>query len=276
MINKVELICSIVLYENDFLEIKELCDSLLKIELNVRIILVDNSVKDNLKKLANDPRVTYIFLGRNVGYGKGHNLAINESIDSGKYHLILNPDVNFTEGSIEAIYQYMELNPMIGQLMPKIYYRDGKLQRLCKLLPTPYDLIIRRFFKKSNWAKSVNDKYELNGFNYDKIIDTPSLSGCFMFLRNDVLKTVGGFDPRFFMYLEDFDLTRRMNEVSRTVFYPYVSITHGYDKGSYSNPKLLFYHIVSAIKYFNKWGWIFDNKRKILNANVINQIYTKQ
>lgn len=103
-------------------------------------------------------------------------------------------------------------------------------------------------------------------------MEVPILSGCFMFVRMDVIGKVGLFDERFFMYSEDVDLCRRIGEISKTVFYPNVAVFHEYEKGSYKNKKLLKYHIRSTIKYFNKWGWIFDRKRADANKKCLNQI----
>jgi hypothetical protein len=91
---------------------------------------------------------------------------------------------------------------------------------------------------------------------YNKIMEVPILSGCFMFLRTDIFTSIGGFDERFFMYLEDFDLTRRMGEKSKTIFFPEVEIVHAHAKESYKNKKMMWIHIKSTIKYFNKWGWL--------------------
>lgn len=170
----------------------------------------------------------------------------------------------------------MEANSDVGQLMPKVYYDNGTIQRLCKLLPHPVDLIGRRFFINFTSVKERNKIYELNGFTYDKVLDIPCLSGCFMFIRSSVLKQVGGFDPRYFMYLEDIDLTRRVNKVSRTVFYPDARVVHAFSKGSYGSTKLLKYHIVSAIKYFNKWGWFFDKERDKFNKAVLSRLNNDQ
>ncbi len=92
-----------------------------------------------------------------------------------------------------------------------------------------------------------------------------------MFLRVGAIKKAGFFDDRFFMYLEDTDLCRRINKVYRTVFYPYVTIYHNYGKGSYTNKKLLHYHIKSAVRYFNKWGWFNDSERKKINQEILEK-----
>lgn len=103
-------------------------------------------------------------------------------------------------------------------------------------------------------------------------MEVPSLSGCFMFVRIAVLKKVGGFDERYFMYAEDLDLCRRIGKVSRTMYYPNVVVYHEYAKGSYKNRRLLRYHLSSVVKYFNKWGWVWDLDRKIINKRILDNL----
>ena len=159
-----------------------------------------------------------------------------------------------------------------GLVMPNIIYPDGKTQYLCKLLPTPWDSIVRRFVAIKSLKRYHDNKYELHLSGYNSIMEVPVLSGCFMFIRCSILKKVGGFDDRYFMYAEDVDLCRRIGEISKTLFYPYVSVVHEYEKGSYKNKKLLKYHINSMVKYFNKWGWIWDKKRSHKNRYCIELI----
>ena len=89
-----------------------------------------------------------------------------------------------------------------------------------------------------------------------------------MFLRTKALKDVGLFDERFFMYPEDIDLTRRIHRKYRTVFYPEVSIVHHHAQSSYVNFRMLMIHSWNLIKYFNKWGWIVDNERHVVNLRI--------
>lgn len=269
-----KITASIVTYHNNIDELNDAITSCLSSEMLFKLFLIDNSTTDEFKKLAVDARVVYRHNNKNIGFGAAHNIAIQMALEESDYHIVLNPDISFDKGVIEALGAYMQKNSDIGSIMPKVYYKDGSIQRLCKLLPNPINLFGRRFAKSFQYFEDLNKAYELEEFQYDKILDVPNLSGCFMFLRVSILKQIGGFDDRYFMYLEDVDLIRRIGQISRTVFYPNVAIYHGYQKGSYSDKKLLFIHIKSAIKYFNKWGWFKDPQRIKVNKKL--QDYLKE
>ena len=261
---------SIVLYNPALSEIKDLI-LILRDSKNIHeVFLIDNSPTQSPDFRALP--VTYIFNGKNLGYGAAHNIAIRKTLAAGiPYHLVVNPDIRFDGEIIGELMTYMDANPDIGHLMPKVFYPDGKIQYLCKLLTKPSDLIFRRFFP-SSWTRKSNDKFELRTSGYDKIMEAPYLSGCFMLLRTQALKEIGLFDERFFMYPEDIDLTRRMHRKYRTVFYPNVSIVHHHEQGSYKSKKLLFVHLWNLIKYFNKYGWFFDPERKKINQETRRKV----
>ena len=274
MNSNVELTISIVLYKQKYNEIKELLTSIESISKNIHTTIIDNGNDLELKNkiIENHTDINY-FLSNNVGFGKAHNIAFEHAyIKNSSYHLILNPDVYFETSSIEALINFMNENEDVGLVMPKIRYPNGNIQHVCKLLPTPFDWIFRRFSPFRKNVEKRNEKYELRFTGYNKLMEVPSLSGCFMFVRTSVLKEVGGFDERFFMYAEDVDLCRRIGKNSKTVYYPEAEIIHNYEKGSYKNKKLLYYHIVSAIKYFYKWGWFFDKERKLINKKTLVQL----
>ena len=261
---------SIVLYNHSLREITPLVDTLHKSLLVSEIFIIDNSPISTPK--FNDLPVNYIFMGKNIGYGAAHNIAIRYTINKNTpYHLVINPDILFETSILTTIEGFMNNNTQIGQLMPKVYYPNGEIQYLCKLLPTPFDLIFRRFLP-NNWTEKRTEKFELRTSGYNKMLDVPYLSGCFMFFRTKALKEVGLFDERFFMYPEDIDLTRRIHEKYRTVFFPDVQIVHYHAHSSYINLKMLYIHMVNMVKYFNKWGWIIDKERNIINDEILKQL----
>ncbi len=178
---------------------------------------------------------------------------------------------------IEQSLIYLENNRNVGLLIPKTYYQNGEIQIVCNLLPTPFDLIIRRFVPKLFYSFFENrlNNYELKNKNLNLPMKVNNIHGCFLLMPHAVLEKVGLFDENFFMYLEDIDLSRRISNEFIAIYYPYVSIIHSFEKGSYKNNKLLFYHIQSAIYYFTKWGWFFDKDRKEKNKLVLNQVQTK-
>jgi GT2 family glycosyltransferase len=268
------LTVSIVLYKNDKNILSNAIDSVLNTKFNVLLFLVDNSPSDLLKELANTSRISYYHNPANPGFGAAHNLAIKKAIEMGAhYHLVLNPDVYFETGTIEKIVAYMDLNLQVGNLMPKVIYPDGNLQFLCKLLPTPYDWIGRRFNPLKKMVNNRNKIFELRFTGYNQIMEVPYLSGCFMFLRVDAIKEIGFFDEGIFMYGEETDLCRRLiSKNYKTVFNPDMTITHEFEKGSHKSWRLTWIGIKSAIYYFNKWGWFFDGERTRINRDILKKL----
>jgi GT2 family glycosyltransferase len=263
---------SIVLYNTPLAHLHKCLYSLNNYKGNILIYIVDNSLTDALKKYCpNNSNYFYIHLPNNPGFGAGHNYAIRIAQKlKCQYHLVLNADVSFDTDIISPMLDYFNEHTDIGQIMPKVFYPNGKLQRVCKLIPTPFDLFFRIILPKKI-RKLFDKRFELHNSGYEQIIFVPFLSGCFMLLRHSALKKVGLFDERFFIYAEDIDLTRRIAEQYRTIFFPNVSIVHEHSTASHKSLKMLLIHMVNIYKYFNKWGWFHDPIRRKLNRKTLSQ-----
>lgn len=261
---------SIVLYNTKVNIIVNLIKELVTNESVNQIYLIDNSpIKNNEFEIFNS---IYIFTGKNLGYGGGNNLAIQKSInDEIKYHLVLNSDIHIESHSLYKLLDYLEENKDVGLIMPKVINEDGSTQLLPKLLPSPIDLLIRVFPFFKRFAKNRSRLYVLAD-HQNKTLNVPIISGCFSLFRVDTLKKVGLYDEKFFMYFEDFDLSRRIHYKFKTIYYPEVSVIHTHERGAAKSFKLFKIFILSAITYFNKYGWFFDKDRKRINNEVINQI----
>jgi GT2 family glycosyltransferase len=258
-----DVAASIVTFETDAAQLQGLVARLLAARLRVAVTVVDNSPDDRLRAAAETAGAAYHHMENNAGYGAGHNVALARMLDRARYLLVVYPDIAFAPGTLEALVEFLDRHPEAGQLMPAVVHPDGSEQRLTKQLPTPADLFLRRFLGPA--ARRLRPRYEMRHLDMRVPRQVPSLSGCFMLMRASVLAGVGLFDERYFLYMEDVDLCRRIGEVSDTVFFPGATVVHGYQKGSYRNLALFRRHMLSALQYFQKWGWFRDPRRRAQN-----------
>jgi GT2 family glycosyltransferase len=149
--------------------------------------------------------------------------------------------------------EYMDSHSDTGLLSPMIRFPDGRLQYLCKRNPTFIDLLIRFLFSK--YFLKRQNRFEMRETGYDKEFVIEYATGCFMFFRSEVFKSLGGFDESFFLYLEDADITRRTNQISKSVFFPYNYVIHEWQRGSHKKLKLMLIDFQSSMYYFRKWGF---------------------
>jgi len=261
---------SIVLYNSDPKNIISLVDLILQSKNINQIYLIDNSAITST--LYDNCGAKYHYVGANLGYGSAHNIAIKESIKEGvKYHLVLNSDIAFNANIIDSLIDKMESDFSIGLIMPKVLNLDGSIQILPKLLPTPFNLLIRVISPLGKLFNSVNKRYTLEQYK-DVELNVPIISGCFSLFRVGAVQEVGLYDEKFFMYFEDFDISRRVHAKYKTIYYPKVSIIHAHERGAAKSLKLFIIFIKSAITYFNKYGWFFDKQKSEINANVLKSL----
>jgi GT2 family glycosyltransferase len=269
------LSASLVLYNNPSYMFERVIECFLASSVEGQLVIVDNSPVQLSHVLFEHHRVRYIAVPGNLGFGGGHNHAlavIGESSAVG--HLFLNPDVDFGPDVLPTLLTAIEQDPTLAAIMPQIINPDGTPQPLAKLLPTPFDLVLRRFIPLPSLRRRRERIYELHGLPLDRPTEVPTLSGCFLLVRSAALALTGGFDTRYFMYMEDVDLIRRIADYGRVMFEPRVIVRHGYGKGSYRDLNLLRHHVRSATRYFIKWGWIFDPVRRSRNRTALMRLRT--
>jgi GT2 family glycosyltransferase len=255
---------SLVLYCNKDYVLRRLLASLELVHEDYQLFVIDNSPSDSLRFIfQNNEQIKYVFLGSNVGFGKGHNLGIKLAKECNPvYHVILNPDIYFLQDPFIELTKFISANSSVGVVGPKILYDDGQFQRTYRLLPTPLSMFLRRL---PILKRIVNRSEELEKLDLNEINKVPFILGCFLMFNYSVLEDIGGFDERYFMYLEDVDICRSVWDINKDVVYcPHSSVFHSYEKGSRKSLKLLKLHFESMIAYFKKWG-VFDEKRKEIN-----------
>jgi GT2 family glycosyltransferase len=194
----------------------------------------------------------------NVGYGRGHNLAIERS--ARRFHLILNPDIELDDDALVVACAFFDAHPDAGLIAPWIGGDDGRQQYLCRRYPTLLDLFVRGFLParlRRPFARRLA-RYEMRDLidgSMSLVWDPPIVSGCFMLFRTDVLKRLRGFDPRYFLYFEDYDLSLRTHDVARVAYVPPVRVIHHGGGASRKGGAHIRMFAASAFRFFNRFGW---------------------
>lgn len=254
MVYEYDITATIVLYHEDLDVLQKTVDSFLKIPFKKRLFLVDNSATDVLKKSFPQEEITYIFTGKNIGFGAAHNLVLNH-INS-NYHLVLNPDVAFEEAVLPVLIRQLEMDKELALISPKVMYPSGEHQFVCRTYPTLFDLINRRF----KFSKKAILKHEYRTQDLSQPFYPDFIHGCFLVFKTSIFKDLNGFDERYFLYMEDVDICKKIDAIGKKkLYYPKVEIEHILKRGSSKNFHLLILHISSAIKYFFKWGFSKNN-----------------
>ncbi|MGV2978537.1 glycosyltransferase family 2 protein [Roseibium alexandrii] len=177
---------------------------------------------ENLSGIAFDLRQGH----GNIGFGRAHNLVLSET---GTVHLVLNPDIEMAEDALVSGLKFLEEHTDCGLITPHACWPDGTRQFLCKRYPALFDLLLRGFAPASlkNLFSGRLARYEMSRETGEDVYwDPPIVSGCFMLFRGEIYRQLGGFDSRFFLYFEDFDLALRTGKVSRIAYVPAARIVH--------------------------------------------------
>lgn len=237
------------------------CASACKNGLNIKVLLylIDNGPNDDNLNVLKHLRFEFasyfdevkLITGQgNVGYGGGHNLAINQS--QSDYHLIINPDVIVDEHNILIALIYLITHKDVGLLAPDALYPNGLRQYIAKRNPEVIVLLARalNIIPAQGWLREKMGLYEYR----DRIpaiapFEIELASGCYMFCRTSVLQAVNGFDARYFMYFEDFDLSARISKIANIIHHPELKIVHSGGGASLKGIRHIRYFICSFLRY---------------------------
>ncbi|UXZ61879.1 glycosyltransferase family 2 protein [Burkholderia multivorans] len=262
---------SVVIYHPDVAQLeqtlaslREACGRLLARvpRCPIELFLIDNGglgdVSATIGRFRAQGVTCHILTGHgNIGYGRGHNLAIDRA--RGALHLILNPDVDLDADAFVIAYTFLEAHSDVGLLAPRIGDEAGQLQYLCRRFPSITDLFVRGFvpLRVRRMFEKRLAHYEMHDVvgEAEVVWDPPIISGCFMLFRTSVLKALGGFDARYFLYFEDYDLSLRAHDVARVAYVPAVRVIHhggGASRKGFAHIRMF---AASAFKFYNRFGW---------------------
>jgi GT2 family glycosyltransferase len=252
--------------------------------INFRVCVVDNNSPDDSVEMvrAEFPQVHLIANKENVGYPAANNqglraLGVKEegrkkeegrrTRDEGgapRYALLLNPDTELPPDGLAQVVAYMDAQPDIGVIGPKLVLPDGQLDMACRrAFPTPAVSFYRMVGLSRLFPRSPRfGRYNMTFLDVDEIAEVDSVVGAFMMVRGTAVQQVGLMDEQFWMYGEDLDWAKRIKDAGwRVVYYPKVTVLHVKRASSRQNPRaqvefyramLIFYYK----HYRRETGWL--------------------
>ena len=242
----------------------ELClDSLAKAppRRSIEVLVVDNASTDGTAEMieAKYPWVKLIKSSENLGFAKGNNVAIRQA--QGGYIALVNPDVIVFPGCLDALADFLDQNPKVGNAGPKVLNPDMSMQSTCRRFPTLWNNFcsatgLATKFKNSPFFAGEHMFY----FPHDRTLAVDVLVGCFSMIRRETFLEVGLLDENLFMYGDDVDWCRRARNAGwEVVFYPGGQAIH--DRGKITAPYPVRFAVAqqrSVLHYWSKhhgfWG----------------------
>jgi len=267
---------SIVTYRSDLGLFKALSHSLIRALERARtefpvaadlIIVINDTYAENIEAIecaiealrATAPQYVCLRVVKghgNIGYGAGQNRAF--STVASDYHLILNPDVLVEEDTLLQGLRYLEAHPEVAMLVPQGFDPHNEYARLSKRHPSLLVLLLRALAVRGSDGV-LGRRVARYTYGGELPSDTPKsitlASGCFMLCRTDTLKKVNGFDERFFLYFEDYDLSLRVKNYGAIVELPQARITHYGGHTARRDVRRVAHFVRSGVRFFNRYGW---------------------
>jgi GT2 family glycosyltransferase len=232
--------------------------------VDYEVWVVDNGSWDGSGRMVRTcfPQVHLLQNPTNVGFSAANNQALRAC--RGRYALLLNPDTVVHAGALGRLVGFLDRHPEAGVVGIKLLNPDGSVQYSCRTFPTVGAVVFRgtlfgRLFPRNRATR----EYLMQDWPHDQVRVVDWVSGAGMAVRRSVWEQVGLLDERFFMYCEDMDFCRRVQEAGwRVYFFPGAVVTHVIGRSSDQNltAMILQFHR-SMYLYFDKhygarYGWV--------------------
>jgi GT2 family glycosyltransferase len=192
----------------------------------IRVHVVDNASGDGTAAMVRRefPSVALTENERNLGFGAANNIGI--AAGAAPYVLVLNPDTRLTPGALESLLSVMKEHPDVGMVGPRLELDDGSFDHASRRsFPTPLGALGHfTGLGRREGAPGALSQYRAPEVDAGPV---DAINGAFMLIRRAALDQVGGFDERYWMYMEDLDLCYRFAEHGWTVWFePSVTVGH--------------------------------------------------
>src|SRR5580658_6451953 len=222
---------------------------------SMEVLVVDNASTDGSAEMieAKFPWVKLIKSSENLGFSKGNNVAIRQC--QGQYIALVNPDVIVFPGCLDSLADFLDQNPKVGDVGPRVFNPDMSQQSTCRRFPTLWNNLcsatqLESIFKGRRFFAGEHMFY----FAYDRTLPVDVIVGCFSMIRRETFEEVGLLDEDLFMYGDDVDWCRRARNAGwEVVFYPEAHAIH--DRGKTTAPFPVHFAVAqqrSVIHYWKK------------------------
>lgn len=231
-------------------------DSLEALGTNVsrEILVVDNASGDDTKAVCQSAAaaLTVIELERNTGFAAACNQGAAAA--SGQYLLFLNPDVTLDKSAIQILIQEIKTLPRAGAVAARMRYPDGSFQANCRNFPDRKNIFASR---GSAFGALFSRKVAYTLADSDTTISVPAAAAMCLLVAREIFLDIGGFDERFFLFMEDTDLCLRLNQAGYQVYFiPSAGGIHDWGSGAggqaATTGERMLRHHQSVLRYFRK------------------------
>jgi N-acetylglucosaminyl-diphospho-decaprenol L-rhamnosyltransferase len=232
------------------------CLSSLRGEGLSNIVVVDNGSHDDSKRVAESTGAIWLESGGNIGYGRAANLgAAHPALSSYPLILVCNPDIELRPGALAALRSTLDEHPRVGMVGPKLLNTDGSLYPSARAFPSLLDAVghatLGLFFPGNPFTR----RYRLVDWDHSEAALVDWVSGACFLVSRQAWESVSGFDPAYFMYMEDVDLCWRLGQAGWQVAYePSSVVVHAQGVAADLHP----YKMIVA---HHKSMWTFSRRR---------------
>jgi len=220
---------------------------------SLEVLVVDNASSDGTTEMVESrfPCVRLIKAGENLGFAKGNNVAIRQC--QGRYIALVNPDVQVLPGCLDALGDFLDEHPKVGNVGPRVLNPDMTLQSSCRRFPSLWNNFcsasgLESVFKGSRMFAGEHMYF----FSHDRTIAVDVLVGCFNMVRRETFDAVGLLDEDLFMYGDDVDWCQRCWKAGwEVVFFPGARAIH--DRGKITAPYPVRFAVAQQKSVLHYW-----------------------